>query len=81
MNGRQSDIYSATLIRRIFINYTWTIHNICDGKQFTYHTYGLNVYGSLELELNLPLIPKQAALFINLIAKDIAEGKRYLFIY
>lgn len=56
---------------------TWIIHGIlCDRP--SYHTHGLDRYGSLELELNLPLMQTQAVLFINLIASEIAEkGKRY----
>ena len=56
---------------------TWIIHFIPCGQP-SYHTHGLNRYGSLELELNLPLEPRQAMLFINLIANEVAEkGKRY----
>ena len=56
---------------------TWIIHFIHCG-QVSYHTHGLNAYGSLELELNLPLEPNQGSVFINLIANEIAEkGKRY----
>lgn len=56
---------------------TWIIHFIPCG-QVSYHTHGLNAYGSLELELNLPLEPNQGSVFINLIANEIAEkGKRY----
>lgn len=56
---------------------TWIIHFIpCD--QSSYHTHGLDAYGSLELELNLPITPQRAGLFINLVANEIAEkGKRY----
>lgn len=56
---------------------TWIIHYIpCD--QSSYHTHGLDAYGSLELELNLPMTPRRAGLFINLVANEIAEkGKRY----
>ena len=56
---------------------TWIIHFIpCD--QSSYHTHGLDAYGSLELELNLPMTPNRAGLFINLVANEIAErGKRY----
>lgn len=56
---------------------TWIIHFIpCD--QSSYHTHGPDAYGSLELELNLPLPPHRAGLFINLVANEIAEkGKRY----
>ena len=54
---------------------TWIIHFIPCGQP-SYHTHGLNRYGSLEL--NLPLEPRQAMLFINLIANEVAEkGKRY----
>lgn len=56
---------------------TWIIHFI-PTEQPSYHTHGLNEYGSLELELNLPLEPRQAMQFINLIANEVAErGKRY----
>lgn len=56
---------------------TWIIHFISCGQP-SYHTHGLDRYGSLELELNLPLKPRQATQFINLIANEIAEhGKRY----
>ena len=55
----------------------WIIHFIpCENV--SYHTHGLNQYGSLELELALPLETRQATRFINLIANEIAEkGKRY----
>lgn len=56
---------------------TWIIHQVCDGQRMSYHTHGLNEYGSLELELNLMLVPAQAADFINLIGESIATGKRY----
>lgn len=56
---------------------TWIIHFIPCGQP-SYHTHGLDRYGSLELELNLPLDLQQATLFINLIANEVAEkGKRY----
>lgn len=59
------------------MNPTWIIHFIPCGK-VSYHTHGLNQYGSLELELALPLESRQAMQFINLIANEIAEkGKRY----
>ena len=56
---------------------TWIIHFVpCD--QSSYHTHGLDTYGSLELEINLPLAPHQAGIFINLVANEVAEkGKRY----
>ena len=56
---------------------TWIIHFI-PTEQPSYHTHGLNEYGGLELELNLPLEPRQAMQFINLIGNEVAErGKRY----
>lgn len=56
---------------------TWIIHFIpCD--QSSYHTHGLDAYGSLELELNLPITPQRAGPLINLVANEIAKkGKRY----
>ena len=55
---------------------TWIIHFIPCGQP-SYHTHGLDRYGSLELELNLPLDLQQATLFINLIANEVAEkGKQ-----
>ena len=56
---------------------TWIIHFIpCDRS--SYHTHGLDAYGSLELEVNLSMEPQRAGLFINLVANEIAEkGKRY----
>lgn len=56
---------------------TWIIHHVCDGQRMSYHTHGLDQYGSLELELNLMLVQKQAMLFINLIGESIAGGKKY----
>lgn len=56
---------------------TWIIHFIPCGQP-SCHTHGLDAYGSLELELNLPFTPHRAGLFINLVANEIAEkGKRY----
>lgn len=56
---------------------TWIIEFIPCGTP-SFHTHGLNRYGCLELELNLPLNPKQAMLFINLLGEQIAwHGKRY----
>ena len=56
----------------------WIIHFIPCGSRPSFHTHGLDRHGSLELELNLPLNPKQAMQFINLIAMDLVEqGKQY----
>lgn len=55
----------------------WIVHMILCERP-TFHTHGLGRYGSMELELNLPLDPKQGSRFVNLIAAQIAEeGKRY----
>ncbi len=56
---------------------TWIIHNVFDEEKVTFHTHGLNEYGSLELELNLPLAPEQGMLFVNLVADTIAKGTKY----
>ena len=55
----------------------WTIHGVFnkDGT-VSYHTHGLNRYKSLEVEMNLPLQEKQAALFMNTIGKEIANGRK-----
>lgn len=55
----------------------WLVEVYCPCHP-TYHTIGLGQYGSLELELKLPLEQKQGGPFVNLIAIGIAEhGKRY----
>lgn len=60
------------------MNPTWIIHQMLDYKHTSYHTHGLNVYGSLEIELNLPLEASQAASILDEIAVNIVEsGKRY----
>lgn len=43
------------------------------------HTpWGWTKHGSLELELNLPLVKKSAGMILNLLGREIAEnGKRY----
>ena len=55
----------------------WIIHYIlCDRPSS--HTHGLDKYGSLELELNLPVSDKKAAEVLNLVGDAIAEkGRRY----
>lgn len=55
----------------------WYIHYIpCEQPSF--HTHGLNQYGSLELELVLPVDPQKGMQLINYIAAQIAwYGKHY----
>lgn len=56
---------------------TWVIHAVFDEdgeKGLVYHTHGLSTYGSLELELNLPLENELAMQFINIIGLEIANG-------
>lgn len=55
----------------------WIIHYICDCGRTKFHTHGLCKFGSLEIELNLPLVMEQGGLFVNLIAQSIADGQRY----
>ncbi|MDF2879985.1 MAG: hypothetical protein K0R54_542 [Clostridiaceae bacterium] len=60
---------------------TWIVHQVFDVPEanggIVYHTHGLNEYDVLELELNLPLEPKQATQFINLIGLEIVNGKKF----
>lgn len=53
----------------------WVIHGVHqeDGG-IVYHTHGLNEYGLMELELNLPLQLKRATHFINKIAIHLIEN-------
>ena len=55
----------------------WYIHYIpCEKPSF--HTHGLDQYGSLELELVLPVDAKVGMRLINYIAAQIAwNGKHY----
>lgn len=55
----------------------WIIHYILCERPSS-HTHGLDQYGSLELELNLPVSQKKAAMILNLVGMEIAEkGKQY----
>ena len=55
----------------------WIIHLILCERPSS-HTHGLCKYGSLELELNLPVPEKKAAMILNLVGEAIAEkGKQY----
>lgn len=60
------------------MNVDWNIYCCPYAKHSSYHTYDLSKHGSLDLELNLPLVPDQAMQFINHIVIDMLEhGKRY----
>lgn len=55
----------------------WIIHYII-GDQPSSHTHGLNKYGSLELELNIPFDRRTVGMLLNLIGLEIAtKRKRY----
>lgn len=55
----------------------WIIHYILCERPSS-HTHGLDRYGSLELELNLPVSQEKACMILNLMGNEIAEkGKRY----
>ncbi len=55
---------------------TWLIHQVVGEDYVKYHTHGLKEYGSLELEIKLPIPTKLAGLIINEIGLKIANGKR-----
>lgn len=46
----------------------WIIHQVIGEEGIVYHTHGLNRHGLTELELNLPIAPKQAQSYVNIIA-------------
>lgn len=55
----------------------WVIHGVYDpdGEEgIVYHTHGMDKYGSLELELKLPLVQEQANSFLNTVGIEIAHG-------
>ena len=55
----------------------WIIHYILCERPSS-HTHGLDRHGSLELELNLPVIQEKAKMILNLMGLEIAEkGKCY----
>lgn len=56
---------------------TWTIHQVVGEDSTNFHTHGLEDYGSLELEINLPIEGRLAAHIINEIGLKIVNGKRY----
>lgn len=54
---------------------TWIVRADCNMGKKVFTTVGLDRYGSLELELNLSIDPRQATVFLNLIGLEIANGK------
>lgn len=54
---------------------TWIVRADCNSGKKVFSTEGLDIYGSLELELNLSINPQQATYFLNLIGMEIANGK------
>ncbi|OSA95709.1 UNVERIFIED_ORG: hypothetical protein B2H93_04625 [Clostridium botulinum] len=57
---------------------TWKIHGVIDNPDANgrvYHTHGMGMYDSLELELNLPLSLEDAMPILNAIGMKIANGK------
>ena len=51
----------------------WDIHHILD-EPVSYHTHGLEQFGSLEIEIVLPLYPHEGAMFCNNIGAAIQTG-------
>ena len=51
----------------------WDIHHILD-EPMSYHTHGLEQFGSLEIEIVLPLYPHEGAMFCNNIGAAIRDG-------
>lgn len=51
----------------------WIIHGVVD-EPLTYHTHGLNKFGSLEVEILLPISPKNAGIYLNAIGEAIQNG-------
>lgn len=57
---------------------TWIIHGVGDeNTPISYYTCGLKKYGSLELEINLPIKEDLAMHIINSIGFMIMDGKRF----
>lgn len=52
---------------------TWDIHYVFDEDWASCHTHGLNKYGSLELEINLPIQQELAGYILNEIGFMIAN--------
>lgn len=51
----------------------WVVHNVLDNP-LSFHTHGLNKYGSLEIEIVLPLYQEEGCAFCNCIGVAIAKG-------
>lgn len=54
----------------------WIIHYVLTDRPSS-HTHGLNRYGGLELELNLPVPQEKAQMILNLLGAEIAEKGKY----
>lgn len=58
---------------------TWIIHGVGDeNTPLSYHTHGLDKYGSLELEINLNIQNELAGYIINEIGLKIANGEKIM---
>ena len=55
------------------MKHEWIIHHILD-EPLSYHTHGLDKFGSLEIELLLPVSPFVAANYLNAIGEAIKDG-------
>ena len=55
------------------MKHEWIIHHILD-EPLSYHTHGLDKFGSLEIELLLPVHPNVAANYLNAIGEAIKDG-------
>lgn len=53
----------------------WVVHNVLDNP-LSFHTHGLDKYGSLEIEIVLPLYQEEGCAFCNCIGVAIAKGLR-----
>ena len=51
----------------------WVIHNVT-GNPISFHTHGLDKYGSLEIEIVLPMYHKEGVNFCNYIGAAITDG-------
>lgn len=53
------------------------IHGVCFGSPLVYYTEGLSKFGSLELELVLPVEPEKAQKWLNIVGSEIVDGRAY----
>lgn len=51
----------------------WDIHHVID-EPASFHTHGLEQFGSLEIEIALPLYPHEGAMFCNNLGAAIRDG-------